>query len=114
MKALNTVESLLKQPECSKTYIYLGHIYAAEYLCHVSHPKEETKNLSVYMKEGGNIELAFNDNEDGHKGRNWENSQASGDGEDISNYVVDNSLIRNYGIFKVFEMLVSREKIWHI
>lgn len=95
LKALNTAESLLKQPECSKTYIYLGHIYAAESLCRLNRPKEAAKHLSVCMEEGSNIELAFNGNEDGHKWRSGENSEASGDGEDISNCVVYNSSIGN-------------------
>lgn len=95
LKALNTAESLLKQPECSKTYIYLGHIYAAESLCRLNCPKEAAKHLSVCMEEGGNIELAFNGNEDGHKWRSGENSEASGDGEDISSSVVCNSSFGN-------------------
>ncbi|KAH9314129.1 hypothetical protein KI387_022756 [Taxus chinensis] len=91
LKALTTAELLLQQPEFVRTYVYLARIYAAEALCRLNRPKEAAEQLSVCMEEGHNIDLAVNANEDGHKWKSAENSEASGDGED--NAVVYNSSI---------------------
>ncbi|GLJ14038.1 hypothetical protein SUGI_0224400 [Cryptomeria japonica] len=84
LKALTTAELLLQQPMYSREYIYLARIYAAEALCHLNRIKEAAEQLSVCMEEGNSIDLAVNANEDGHKWRSGENSEASGDGEDNS------------------------------
>eukprot|EP01018_Ginkgo_biloba_P037330 Gb_09722 [translate_table: standard] len=90
LKALSTAEDLLRQPDCSRIYIFLGHIYAAESLCRLNHPKEAAEHLSICMAESNSVELLFNGAEDGHKWKSAENSEASGDGEDTSNSLACN------------------------
>uniref|UniRef100_A0A0D6R4H5 CCR4-NOT transcription complex subunit 10 n=1 Tax=Araucaria cunninghamii TaxID=56994 RepID=A0A0D6R4H5_ARACU len=98
LKALTTAELLLQQPECPRSYIYLARIYAAESLCRLNRPKEAAEHLSVCMEEGNNIDLGFNSSEDGHGWRSAENSEASGDGEDISNLSTTGNLVEPQSI----------------
>ncbi|KAF8393157.1 hypothetical protein HHK36_021398 [Tetracentron sinense] len=60
LKALSAARSLLRLPECSRIYIYLGHAYAAEALCRLNRPKEAAEHLSVYISDG-NLELPYNE-----------------------------------------------------
>lgn len=59
MKALSITTSLLELPECSRIYVFLGRVYAAEALCLLSRPKEAAEHLSVYLSGGNNVELPF-------------------------------------------------------
>ncbi|KAK7832616.1 ccr4-not transcription complex subunit 10 [Quercus suber] len=45
MKALSTARSLLELPECSRIYVFLGHVYAAEALCLLNKPKEAAEHF---------------------------------------------------------------------
>ncbi|XP_011020187.1 PREDICTED: CCR4-NOT transcription complex subunit 10-like [Populus euphratica] len=58
-KALSTARSLLELPVCSRIYIFLGHVYAAEALCLLNKPKEAAEHLSIYLSGGNNVELPF-------------------------------------------------------
>jgi CCR4-NOT transcription complex subunit 10 len=58
-KALPITKSLLELPECSRIYIFLGHVYAAEALCLLNRPKEAAEHLSIYLSGGNNVELPF-------------------------------------------------------
>ena len=58
IKALSTAKSLLELPECSRVYLFLGHIFAAEALCLLNRQKEAIDHLSIYLSEG-NVELPF-------------------------------------------------------
>ncbi|XP_047941882.1 CCR4-NOT transcription complex subunit 10-like isoform X1 [Salvia hispanica] len=58
-KALSTARSLLKLPDCSKMYIFLGTMYAAEALCLLNRPKEAAEHLAMYMPDGNNIKLPY-------------------------------------------------------
>ncbi|KAG6769318.1 hypothetical protein POTOM_024942 [Populus tomentosa] len=58
-KALLTARSLLELPVCSRIYIFLGHLYAAEALCLLNKPKEAAEHLSIYLSGGNNVELPF-------------------------------------------------------
>ncbi|KAH8506374.1 hypothetical protein H0E87_013267 [Populus deltoides] len=58
-KALSTARSLLELPVCSRIYIFLGHLYAAEALCMLNKPKEAAEHLSIYLSGGNNVELPF-------------------------------------------------------
>ncbi|XP_019464222.1 PREDICTED: CCR4-NOT transcription complex subunit 10-like isoform X2 [Lupinus angustifolius] len=60
VKALSVAKSLLELPECSRIYIFLGHVYAAEALCLLKRPKEAAKLLTFYLSEGHNVILPFN------------------------------------------------------
>ncbi|XAR66864.1 hypothetical protein NMG60_11013227 [Bertholletia excelsa] len=68
LKALSTTRSLLELPECSKIYIFLGNIYAAESLCLLNRPKEAAEQISMYLSSEGNMELPYSE-EDCVKGR---------------------------------------------
>lgn len=58
-KALSTARSLLELPDCSRIYIFLSHVYAAEALCLLNKPKEAAEYLSIYLSGGNNVELPF-------------------------------------------------------
>ncbi|XP_062078136.1 uncharacterized protein LOC133782775 isoform X2 [Humulus lupulus] len=58
IKALSTAKSLLELPECSRVYLFLGHIFAAEALCWLNRQKEAIDHLLVYVSEGS-VELPF-------------------------------------------------------
>ncbi|XP_010557608.1 PREDICTED: CCR4-NOT transcription complex subunit 10-like [Tarenaya hassleriana] len=59
VKALPAAKSLLELPECSKIYVFLGHIYAAEALSLQNKAEEAAKHLSVYLHGQDSIELPF-------------------------------------------------------
>ncbi|GMJ15653.1 hypothetical protein like AT5G35430 [Hibiscus trionum] len=59
LKALSAALSLLELPGCSRIYIFLGHVYAAEALCLLNKPKEAAEHLSIYLSGGNNVELPF-------------------------------------------------------
>ncbi|ESW27046.1 hypothetical protein PHAVU_003G169000 [Phaseolus vulgaris] len=59
VKALSVARSLLELPECSRIYIFLGHVYAAEALCLLNRPKEAAEHLSFYLSGGSNVDLPF-------------------------------------------------------
>ncbi|KAL4296164.1 hypothetical protein GQ457_12G023950 [Hibiscus cannabinus] len=59
LKALPAALSLLELPGCSRIYIFLGHVYAAEALCLLNKPKEAAEHLAIYLSGDNNIELPF-------------------------------------------------------
>lgn len=59
LKALSTARSLLKLFECSRIYVFLGNLYAAEALCLLNRPKEAAEHLFVYVAGGSNVELPY-------------------------------------------------------
>ncbi|KAF1892634.1 hypothetical protein Lal_00037372 [Lupinus albus] len=59
VKALSVARFLLEIPECSRIYVFLGHVYAAEALCLLSRPKEAAEHLSFYLSGINNVELPF-------------------------------------------------------
>ncbi|XP_028760692.1 CCR4-NOT transcription complex subunit 10-like isoform X1 [Neltuma alba] len=59
VKALSVATSLLELPECSRIYLFLGHVYSAEALCLLNRPKEAAEHLSIYLSGGYAIELPF-------------------------------------------------------
>ncbi|CAJ1944628.1 unnamed protein product [Sphenostylis stenocarpa] len=59
VKALSVARSLLELPECSRIYIFLGHVYAAEALCLLNRPKEAAEHLSFYLSGGNNVDFPF-------------------------------------------------------
>ncbi|XP_042055374.1 CCR4-NOT transcription complex subunit 10-like [Salvia splendens] len=59
LKALSTARSLLELPDCSKMYIFLGTIYAAEALCLLNRPNEAAEHLLMYMPDGNNVKLPY-------------------------------------------------------
>ncbi|KAE7998931.1 hypothetical protein FH972_003424 [Carpinus fangiana] len=59
MKSLSITTSLLELSECSRIYIFLGHVYAAEALCLLNRPKEAAEHLSNYLSGGNTVELPF-------------------------------------------------------
>ncbi|KAF8407156.1 hypothetical protein HHK36_006282 [Tetracentron sinense] len=78
LKALSAARSLLRLPECSRIYIFLGHVYAAEALCRLNRPKEAAEQLSVYVLDG-DVELPYCE-EDKEKGK----VEKGGDGEEFN------------------------------
>lgn len=59
LKALTTATSLLKLPECSRIYTFLGNLYAAEALCLLNRPKEAAEHLFVYVAGDKNVDLPY-------------------------------------------------------
>ncbi|XP_058107312.1 uncharacterized protein LOC131250930 isoform X2 [Magnolia sinica] len=85
LKALSAANALLQLPDCSRIYIFLGHVYAAEALCRLNRPKEAAEQLSVYVSDGNNIELPYSDDDRD----NWRIDKAGGgDGEELNGSTV--------------------------
>ncbi|KAK3010713.1 hypothetical protein RJ639_010926 [Escallonia herrerae] len=59
LKALSMARSLLFLPECSRVYIFLGNVYAAEALCLLNRPKEAAEHLLIYLSSGNNVEMPY-------------------------------------------------------
>ncbi|KAI8021384.1 CCR4-NOT transcription complex subunit 10 [Camellia lanceoleosa] len=59
LKALSTARCLLELPECSRIYIFLGNVYAAESLCLLNRPKEAAEQLLIYLSGDNNVELPY-------------------------------------------------------
>ncbi|KAF8084309.1 hypothetical protein N665_0725s0006 [Sinapis alba] len=57
--ALSAANSLLQLPDCSKIYVFLGHIYAAEALCLLNKPVEAGAHLSAYLLGQEDFKLPF-------------------------------------------------------
>ncbi|KAL0358414.1 UNVERIFIED_CONTAM: CCR4-NOT transcription complex subunit [Sesamum angustifolium] len=59
LKALSAAKSLMKLPDSSKIYIFLGTMYAAEALCLLNKPNEAGEYLMMYVSGSNNIELPY-------------------------------------------------------
>ncbi|KAG8049575.1 hypothetical protein GUJ93_ZPchr0009g1823 [Zizania palustris] len=59
LKALSTAKLLQQLPDCSRMYLFLSHVYAAEALCALNRPKEAAEQLTVYLRDGNDIELPY-------------------------------------------------------
>ncbi|CAL5397429.1 unnamed protein product [Camellia sinensis] len=59
LKALSTARCRLELPECSRIYIFLGNVYAAESLCLPNRPKEAAEQLLIYLSGDNNVELPY-------------------------------------------------------
>lgn len=68
VKALSSARSLIELPECSRIYLFLGHVFAAEALCLLNRQKEAIEYLSVYLSES-TVVLPFTQED-------WEKRQA--------------------------------------
>lgn len=94
LKALKAAEKLLWQPECTKAFKFLGHMYAAEALCLLNRPREAADHLSDCLNESTILETPANGGEeDGQKWKSGENSEASADGDDGVSNVAVNTLL---------------------
>ncbi|XP_057968506.1 uncharacterized protein LOC131157997 [Malania oleifera] len=61
LKALSTAKSLLSHPECSRIYIFLGNVYAAEALCLLNRPNEAAEHLFIYLSGGNIVEFPYSE-----------------------------------------------------
>ncbi|OAY66959.1 CCR4-NOT transcription complex subunit 10 [Ananas comosus] len=62
VKALSAAKSLQDLPYCSRIYIFLSHVYAAEALCQLNRPKEAAEQLSTYIiDDGKDVKLPYQD-----------------------------------------------------
>ncbi|XP_073132080.1 uncharacterized protein [Henckelia pumila] len=59
LKALSTAKSLLRLPDCSKIYVFLGLMYVAEALCLLNKLKEAADYLKAYVSAGNNVALPY-------------------------------------------------------
>ncbi|XP_076957024.1 uncharacterized protein LOC143632363 [Bidens hawaiensis] len=61
VKALAASKCLLKLPECSRVYSFLGNVYAAEAYCLLNQPKQASEHLSGYIsgQNSNNTELPY-------------------------------------------------------
>ncbi|XP_076902225.1 uncharacterized protein LOC143556898 [Bidens hawaiensis] len=61
VKALAASKCLLKLPECSRVYLFLGNVYAAEAYCLLNQPKQASEHLSGYIsgQNSSNTELPY-------------------------------------------------------
>lgn len=61
LKALTVARSLLTVQECSRIYIFLGNVYAAEALCLLNRTKEAAEHLSTYISSDKGVDLPFSE-----------------------------------------------------
>ncbi|KAL5697887.1 hypothetical protein ACHQM5_028991 [Ranunculus cassubicifolius] len=61
LKALSASRELLNLEECSRIYMFLGRIYAAEALCHLNRLEEAAEYLSVYIPDGINVDIPYSE-----------------------------------------------------
>ncbi|XP_022893418.1 CCR4-NOT transcription complex subunit 10-like [Olea europaea var. sylvestris] len=59
LKVLTIASSLLKLPQCSRIYTFLGRMYVAEALCLLNQPKEAAEHLIVYLSDNDSVELPY-------------------------------------------------------
>ncbi|KAK1413976.1 hypothetical protein QVD17_29713 [Tagetes erecta] len=61
VKALAASRCLLRLPECSKVYSFLGNVYAAEAYCLLNQPKQASEHLSSYVsgQSSNNTEVPY-------------------------------------------------------
>nr|GMD04045.1 CCR4-NOT transcription complex subunit 10-like [Ipomoea batatas] len=59
LRALSAARYLLKLPGCSRIYMFLGNLYAAEALCMLSRPKEAVEHLSRYVSGGKGVDIPY-------------------------------------------------------
>jgi CCR4-NOT transcription complex subunit 10 len=59
LKALSYAKLLQQLADCSRMYVFLSHVYAAEALCALNRPKDAAEQLSVYVRDGNDIELPY-------------------------------------------------------
>ncbi|WOK91615.1 CCR4-NOT transcription complex subunit 10 isoform X1 [Canna indica] len=79
LKALSAARELQQLPDCSRMYLFLSHIYAAEALCYLNRSKEAAEQLSFYVSEKNEVQLPYSD-EDREKWRIDKN----GDGDEFN------------------------------
>ncbi|XP_051148784.1 uncharacterized protein LOC127263680 [Andrographis paniculata] len=77
LKALSTAKSLLKLPDCSRVYTFLGIMYVAEALCLLNQPLEAAEHLMMYVSRG-DVELPYNQEDC----ENWKTEKGT-DNEDL-------------------------------
>ncbi|XP_042441029.1 CCR4-NOT transcription complex subunit 10-like isoform X1 [Zingiber officinale] len=68
VRALSAAKEILQLPDCSKMYIFLGHVYAAEALCCLNRVREAVEHLSIYVSEKNEVQLPYSE-EDTEKWR---------------------------------------------
>ncbi|KAJ6832316.1 CCR4-NOT transcription complex subunit 10-like [Iris pallida] len=78
--ALVHAKSLIDLPECSKLFAFLGHVYAAEALCHRNQLQEAADHLLIYLSDVNRVELPYS-NEDRDK---WSIKKGDGEGDDLN------------------------------
>lgn len=59
LNALSTAKSLLKLPECSRMYVFLGTMYAAEALCLLNRPQEAADLLMTFISGGTHVDFPY-------------------------------------------------------
>uniref|UniRef100_A0A7I4AY17 CCR4-NOT transcription complex subunit 10 n=1 Tax=Physcomitrium patens TaxID=3218 RepID=A0A7I4AY17_PHYPA len=88
LRALRSAEQLLRQASCARPYMLLGHVYAAEALCHLERPQEALEHLSTCLNEATAEPTNAGTEEENLKWKGGDNSEASGDGEDGATFSV--------------------------
>lgn len=58
-KALASARCLLRLPECSRLYSFLGNVFATEAYCLLNLPKQASEHLSSYISGQNNVELPY-------------------------------------------------------
>lgn len=64
LRALKFARSLIQLPGCSRKYMFLGHVYAAEALCLLNRLKEATELLSIYIERENSVMLPFSEEDE--------------------------------------------------
>ncbi|XP_065012418.1 uncharacterized protein LOC135641187 isoform X2 [Musa acuminata AAA Group] len=79
LKALSAAKELRQLSDCSRMYIFLSHVYAAEALCYLNRPEEAAEYLSFYVSEENDVQLPYSDKE-----REKWRIDRNGDGDELN------------------------------
>ncbi|KAK1316859.1 hypothetical protein QJS10_CPA05g01388 [Acorus calamus] len=93
LRALLAATELQQLPGCSRIYIFLSRVYAAEALCRLNRPKEAAEHLSAYLLDGNNVELPYSDED-------RDNCFSHKSGDEDSNCAVSTKESRNIMFLK--------------
>lgn len=76
-------------------YVFLGHVYAAEALCHLNQPKGAVEQLSLCFSDGINVECPYSDKDR----ERWRVKKAEGEELNGSETSKNSSMEESQGIF---------------
>jgi CCR4-NOT transcription complex subunit 10 len=88
LRAWKFAKSLIQLPDCSRKYLFLGHVYAAEALCLLNMLKEATELLSIYIEGENSVVLPFTDEDESESWVLEREKERDGDGDESAVDVV--------------------------
>lgn len=107
LRAWRFARSLIQLPDCSRKYLFLGHVYAAEALCLLNRLKEATELLSIYIEGENSVVLPFSDEDESESWVLEREKERDGDGDET---VVDVVVTKHMSESKHFSNRVLKSE----